>query len=103
MNNIAWPNDTNLLWITGGATQNGFQTTEIVRPDPISYETEFGPELPINTPMASHCTITVEDSVYFIGGGNNSLLFNQVLIYNYTSNEWLEGPSMKRTYLLTNS
>ena len=95
LNNVAWANGTSLLWITGGATQNGFQTTEIVRPDPISYETEFGPELPINTSLASHCTITVEDSVYFIGGGNNSLLFNQVLIYNYTSNEWLEGPSMK--------
>ena len=96
-------NGSSLLWITGGTTRgnlnNFIQTTEIVRPDPISNHTEFYLELPSDTPTALHCTVTVKDAVYFIGGGrsfpgNNAILVNQTLIFNYTSNQWFKGPPM---------
>ena len=102
LSNVAWANGSSLLWITGGVIggTNGFiQTTEILRPDPTSNQTGYGPELPSDTPTAYHCTIAVEDSVYFIGGitrweENSPILVNQTLIFNYTSNQWFKGPPM---------
>ena len=95
LNNLGWANKTNFLWIAGGTNRNGYATTEILRPDPHIHQTEFGPGLPINTLIQS-CMISVGDSVYFIGGENEHLiLFNQTLIYNFSSNKWSEGPPMK--------
>lgn len=51
----------------------------------------------MKTGRAAHCTVTMQNLIFFIGGCNHSVCHNSVECFDPLNNQWTDKPNMSRT------